>query len=61
MAIIALNVAGVIFLAMSFMQFLRLVFKVRVTANDKVIPLWLSMIASPVMLLLSIYMFIVAR
>jgi len=61
MQIIALNVAGVIFLVMSIMQFLRLLFKVKITANGKVIPLWLSMIASPVMLLLSIYMFIAAR
>jgi len=60
MAIIALKIAGLIFLAMSVMQFLRVIFKVKITANDKVIPLWLSMIASPVLLLLSIYMFIAA-
>lgn len=61
MQIVALRVAGFIFLVMSVMQFLRVVFKVKVTANDKVIPLWLSMIASPVMLLLAIYMFTTAR
>ena len=61
MQIIALKVAGVIFLVMSIMQFLRVVFKVKITANDKVIPIVLSMAASPVMLLLAIYMFIAAR
>jgi len=60
MQIIALKVAWFIFLAMSIMQLLRVVFKVKVTANDKVIPLWLSMIAAPVMLALAIYMFIAA-
>jgi len=58
MQIVALKVAGFIFLAMSIMQFLRVVFKVKITANGKVIPLWLSMIAAPVMLALAIYMFI---
>lgn len=57
----ALKVAGTIFLIMSCMQFLRVIFRVKVTANGKVVPLWLSMIASPVMLALAIYMFMEAR
>ena len=61
MQIVALRVAGFIFLVMSIMQCLRLLFQVTITANGKIIPLWLSMIAAPVMLLMAIYMFIAAR
>jgi len=60
MQIIALRVAGSIFLVMSIMQLMRVIVKAKVVVNDRiVIPLWLSMIASPVMLSLAIYMFIV--
>ncbi|MCX5686854.1 MAG: hypothetical protein NTW09_05310 [Candidatus Omnitrophica bacterium] len=59
---IALSMAGVIFLIMSIMQLLRFILKAKITVNDKIIiPLWLSMIASPVMFLLAIYMFLAAR
>lgn len=58
----ALNVAGLIFLLMSIMQLTRVIMGAKVVVNDKIIiPLWLSMIASPVMFLLSVYMFIAAR
>jgi len=61
MQIIALNVAGSIFLIMSIMQFMRVILKAKIVVNDKIIiPLWLSKVASPVMLLLAIYMFIAA-
>ena len=59
---IALNIAGIIFLVMSIMQLIRVIVKAKIIINDKiVIPLWVSMIASPVMLLLAIYMFTAAR
>lgn len=62
MQIVALRLAGFIFLVMSVMQFMRVIVKAKVVVNDKiVIPLWFSMIASPVMLLLAIYMFTAAR
>jgi len=62
MQIVALKLAGAIFLVMSFMQLMRVIMKARIVVNDRiVIPLWLSMIALPVMLLLAIYMFIAAR
>ena len=62
MQITALTVAGIIFLALGIMQLIRVMRKVKIVVNDKiVIPIWLSMIASPVMLMLAIYMFIAAR
>ena len=62
MAITALKVAGFIFLFMSIMQLIRVIVKAKIVVNDKiVIPLWISMIASPVLLLLAIYMFVNAR
>lgn len=62
MQITALNVAGIIFLILSIMQLMRVIVKAKIVVNDKiVIPLWLSMIASPIMFLLAIYMFIAAR
>ena len=62
MQIAALNVAGIIFLVMSIMQLIRVIVKAKIVVNDKiVIPLWISAIASPVMLLLAIYMFTAAR
>lgn len=58
----ALHVAALIFFVMSIAQLLRVIFKVKVVVNDKiVIPLWVSMIASPVMFLLALYMFLTAR
>jgi hypothetical protein len=61
MQIMALKTAGVVFLAMSIIQFIRVISKAKVVVNDRIsIPLWLSMIASPVLLLLAIYMFIAA-
>jgi len=62
MQIVALTVAGFIFLAVSIMHILRLLFKAKITVNDKmVIPLWLSAIASVVTLALAIFMFSAAR
>ena len=62
MQIVALTVAGFIFLAVSIMHILRLLFKVKITVNDKmVMPLWLSAIASVVTLTFAIFMFSAAR
>ena len=62
MPAVALTVAGLIFLIMSIMQLIRVIVKAKIVVNDKiVIPLWFSMIASPVLFLLAIYMFIAAR
>ena len=61
MQIVALKIAGFVFLAVSIMHILRMLFKVKVTANNFVIPLWLSAIASVVMLFLAIFMFSAAR
>ena len=62
MPAVALTVAGLIFLVMSIMQLMRVIVKAKIVVNDRiVIPLWLSMIASPVLFLLAIYMFIAAR
>lgn len=61
MQTIALNIAAFIFFAMSIVQLLRVIFKVKVTVNDKVLPVGLSMIMSPILLLLAIYMFIAAN
>ena len=61
MQTIALNVAALIFLVMSIAQLLRVIFKVRVTVNDRVVPVGLSMIISPALLLAAIYMFIAAN
>ncbi len=58
----ALNVAAAVFFIMSIAQLLRVIFKAKVVVNDKiVIPLWVSMIASPVMFLLALYMFLASR
>jgi len=60
--IVALTVAGFIFLAVSIMHILRLLFKVKITVNDKmVMPLWLSAIASVVTLTFAIFIFSAAR
>lgn len=61
MQVIALKVAGCIFLIMSIMQLLRVIFKVKITANDRIVPLWVSMIAAPVLLALAVYMFMAGR
>lgn len=62
MQITALNLAGIIFLVMSIMQLIRVIAKAKIVVNDRiVIPLWLSMIASPILFLLAIYMLIAAR
>lgn len=58
----ALNIAGVIFLIMAIMQLMRVIVKAKIVVNDKIIiPLWLSIIALPIIFLLAIYMFIAAR
>ncbi len=61
MQIVALKVAGFVFLTVSSMHILRLLFKVKITANNFVVPLWLSVIASIVALLLAIFMFTAVR
>lgn len=62
MAIMALKIAGSVFLFMSIAQLIRVIAKAKIVVNDRiVIPLWVSMIASPVLLSLAIYMFIAAR
>lgn len=58
----ALRIAALIFLIMSIAQFIRVITKAKIVVNDRIgIPLWISMIVSPVMFLLAIYMFIAAR
>lgn len=58
----ALNVAAAIFCVMSIAQLLRVIFKAKIVVNDRiVIPLWVSMIASPVMFLIAVYMFIAGK
>ena len=57
----ALNVAGIIFLILSILQLIRVVAKVKIVVNDRItVPMWASMIASPVLFLLAVYMFIAA-
>ena len=57
----ALNIAGTIFLIMAILQLIRVMVKAKVMINDRiVIPLWMSKIASPVLFLLSAFMFIAA-
>ena len=62
MQTVALTIAGTIFLIMSIIQLIRVIVKAKIVVNDRiVIPLWVSMIASPVLLLLAIYMFTASR
>jgi len=61
MEIVALKVAGIIFLTVSVMHLLRVLFKVKVTAGSFVVPLWLSLLGFAITLSLSIFMFVAAR
>ncbi|MDP3790099.1 MAG: hypothetical protein Q8R48_06850 [Candidatus Omnitrophota bacterium] len=61
MEIVALKVAGAVFLTVSIMHILRALFKAKITANNFVVPLWLSVIASIAALLLAIFMFTAVR
>ncbi len=54
---IALKVAGFVFGLVAILHLLRVLFKVKFTANNIVIPLWLSVVASIVALLLALFMF----
>ena len=58
----ALIIAGFIFLVVSIIHLMRVIIKAKVVVNDKIIiPIWVSMIAAPVTLLLAICMLITAR
>ncbi len=55
---LALKVAGCIFVIVAIMQLLRVLFKVKIVVNDNIIvPIWLSVVASIVALLLALFMF----
>lgn len=54
---LALKAAGIIFLLVSILHFMRLIFKVEVTMGGFVIPLWLSFIGFAIATLLSVWMF----
>jgi len=53
----ALNAAGVIFLVISILQLLRVIFKPEVIVMGIVIPLWPNAVAFVVFFLLSLWMF----
>jgi hypothetical protein len=58
----ALNVAALVFFIVSIIHLLRVIFKAKIVVNDRiVIPLWVSIIASPVMFLIAVYMFIAGK
>lgn len=54
---IALKVAGFVFLVVSILQLLRVIFGIKVVAGGHVVPVWLSLVAFIVMGLLAIWMF----
>jgi hypothetical protein len=53
----ALNTAGVVFLIISILQLLRVIFKPEVIVAGNVIPLWPNAIAFALFFLLSLWMF----
>ncbi len=53
----ALNIAGVIFLLMSILHLVRLIFKLEVVIGNFTIPLWYSLVGFIVPFLLSVWMF----
>lgn len=53
----ALKTAGVIFLLVSILHLLRVIFKVEVTIGGSPVSLWVSLAGFAVALLLSIWMF----
>ncbi len=57
MEIMALKVAGFIFLAVSILHIIRVFSKAKITINNFVVPLWVSVIGSMVALLLALFMF----
>jgi hypothetical protein len=61
MANTALVVAGMLFLLVSIFHVARLLFKVRVTIADFVLPLWTSAAGALVALFLAVWMFAAVR
>lgn len=57
----ALKVSGTIFLVIAILHLLRLVFKVSFTIGACSIPMWVSVIACIVPLLLALWMFKTAK
>lgn len=55
----ALIVAGIIFAIVALMHLLRVIYKTDVIIGTKSIPIWVSIVAFIVTLLLSIWMFFV--
>lgn len=53
---IAVTIAGVVFLAVAVMHLVRLIFKVKVTVGNFVVPLWYSAVGFAVTLLLALWM-----
>lgn len=53
----ALLVAGIIFLVVAVMHFLRLIFKVEIKVNKYLVPQWLSLAGFIFALSVSIWMF----
>lgn len=54
---LALKVAGVLFLLLAIIHGIRLIFRTKVTISNLEVPLWLSAIAVVVALLFSWWMF----
>lgn len=54
---LALKAAGVIFLLVSFLHLMRLIFKIEVIVAGFVLPLWLSFIGFAIAILLFVWMF----
>lgn len=58
---IALRLAGVIFLLVSLAHLLRLVFRVEVTVGAFTCPLWISAVGAAVLFVLALWMFKASR
>ena len=58
---VALYIAGTLFLLMSVMQFLRVIYKVKIVVNDRInIPVWICLYTAPALLAWSIFLFYAA-
>lgn len=58
---IALIVAGLVFLVISIMHMSRLLLRIEVRLNGRIVPLWLSVLGVLGPLLFAIWMFYAAR
>ena len=52
-----LKIVGIIFLAVSFLHLLRLVFNIKVTIGKFMVPIWFSAVGSIVLLFISLWVF----